>query len=47
MVEKVLVEKESHKDVAKEYGLKAANISWLVSKVKKDKHYMTKLLDAK
>ena len=47
MVEKVLVEKESHKDVAKEYGLKAANISWLVSKIKKDKQYMTKLLDAK
>ena len=47
MVEKVLVEKESHNDVAKEYGLKAANISWLVSKIKKDKQYMTKLLDAK
>ena len=47
MVEKVLLEKESHKDVVKEYGLKAVNISWLVSKIKKDKQYMTKLQDAK
>ena len=45
MIYKVIIDKESHNDVAKVYGLKTAAITKLISNQKKDKNLMTLLIE--
>ena len=45
MIRRVVVDKDKHDDVAKVYGLKTASLTKLLSKMKKDKKYMTSLIE--
>ena len=45
MIRRVVIEKEKHDDVAKSYGLKTAALTNLLSIMRKDKNYMTSLVE--
>ena len=45
MIRRVVIDKDKHDDVAKVYGLKTASLTKLLSKMKKDKKYMTSLIE--
>ena len=45
MIRRVVLDKEKHDDVAKSYGLKTAALTRLLFTMRKDKNYMTSLIE--
>ena len=45
IVERVVVQKESHKDVARAFGLSSQSVTSFMSKVRRKQEYMAELID--